>query len=275
MDIGKIAQLANDEFHAQAKCVYHQDLTGPATQNHLKVDDIGAGDFVFVDSSVSGSNPEHSYTPGGLLLSVERPVASGNMGSWAAARVEHSAPGRVSARRGVRAASPGSAQLTVRCGSLRPVPSHEHRQPVDRGDEPVQTGGGASESTGHHPQSEPAADRSGTPGQDRRSAASVRLLSCARGRPDCRARCREGVAVRRQQGGGFDRVQFPEPRRVNQDLRRTCRDRDRERNPLQSRPCICSGFRSGLRRPESASADPELRMRRAHGVAGMRNACVG
>jgi hypothetical protein len=89
MDIGKITQLAKDEFGAHTKCVYHQDRTGPPTQNHLKVDDIGAGDFIFVDSGINGSNPQHSQNPDGLLLSVERPVATGNMGSWAAANVRN------------------------------------------------------------------------------------------------------------------------------------------------------------------------------------------
>jgi hypothetical protein len=87
MDIGHITQLAKGEFGAQTKCLYHQDLTGPESQNHLKVDDIGAGDFIFVDSNVNGSHPEHSYTPDGLVLSVERPVPAGNMGSWAATNV--------------------------------------------------------------------------------------------------------------------------------------------------------------------------------------------
>jgi hypothetical protein len=89
MDLGKITQLAKDEFQAHAKCVYHQDLTGPVGQNHLKVDDIGAGDFVFVDSNISGSNPQHSQTPDGLLVSVDRPVPTGNMGSWGAADVKN------------------------------------------------------------------------------------------------------------------------------------------------------------------------------------------
>ena len=88
MDIGKITQLAKGEF-GHAKCVYHQDLTGPAGQNHLKVDDIGAGDFIFVDSNVNGSHPQHAYHPDGLLLSVERPVPTGNMGSWGAANVQN------------------------------------------------------------------------------------------------------------------------------------------------------------------------------------------
>ena len=88
MDIGKITQLAKSEFGAHAKCVYHQDLTGPEGQNHLKVDDIGAGDFIFVDSNINGSHPQHSSSPDGVLLSVERPVPSGTIGSWAAANVK-------------------------------------------------------------------------------------------------------------------------------------------------------------------------------------------
>ena len=89
MDLGNITQLAKDEFNAHARCVYHQDLTGPVDQNHLKADDIGAGDFIFVDSNVSGSNPQHTQTKDGLVLSVDRPVPSGNMGSWGAANVQN------------------------------------------------------------------------------------------------------------------------------------------------------------------------------------------
>ncbi len=89
MDLGRITQLAKDDFDAHAKCVYHQDLTGPVNQNHLKIDDIGAGDLIFVNSNVNGSNPQHSYTKDGLLLSVDRPVPAGNMGSWGAANVQN------------------------------------------------------------------------------------------------------------------------------------------------------------------------------------------
>ena len=90
MDIGKITQLAKDEFGPHARCVYHQDRTGPQSQNHLKVDDIGAGDFIFVDSGVSGSNPQHSQSAKGLLLSAERPAgATGTMGSWGAAHLQN------------------------------------------------------------------------------------------------------------------------------------------------------------------------------------------
>jgi len=88
MDIGKITQLAHGEFGSHARCVYHQDLTGPVGQTHLKIDAIGAGDFVFVDSAITGSNPQHSSSADGLQVSVDRPVAAGNMGSWAAANVK-------------------------------------------------------------------------------------------------------------------------------------------------------------------------------------------
>jgi hypothetical protein len=89
MDIGKITQLAKDEFGPQAKSIYHQDRTGPPTQGHLKTDDIGAGDFIFVDSSVPGSNPQHSQTPDGLVLSVERAAVTGNTGSWGAPNLQN------------------------------------------------------------------------------------------------------------------------------------------------------------------------------------------
>ena len=88
MDLGKITQLAKGELGPHAKPVYHQDLTGPTTQNHLKADDIGAGDLIFVDSAVPGSNPQHSFQPDGLVVSVERPVETGNAGSWGAADVK-------------------------------------------------------------------------------------------------------------------------------------------------------------------------------------------
>jgi hypothetical protein len=89
MDLGKLTQLAKDEFNAHVKLLYHQDLTGPVDQNHLKADDIGAGDFIFVDSGVNGSNPQHTQTKDGLVVSVDRPVPTGNMGSWGAANVQN------------------------------------------------------------------------------------------------------------------------------------------------------------------------------------------
>ena len=89
MDIGHITQLAQDQLGNQARPAYHQDLTGPTSQNHLKVDELGAGDFIFVDSGVAGSNPQHSYETDGLLLSVDRPLeAAVNMGSWGAAGMQ-------------------------------------------------------------------------------------------------------------------------------------------------------------------------------------------
>jgi hypothetical protein len=87
MDIGKITQLAKDEFGPQAKSIYHQNRTGP--RGHLKTDDIGAGDFIFVDSCIPGSNPQHAQTPDGLVTSVERAAPSGNTGSWGAANLQN------------------------------------------------------------------------------------------------------------------------------------------------------------------------------------------
>ena len=36
-----------------------------------------------------GSNPQHSFQPDGLLVSVDRPVQTGNTGSWGAAEVKN------------------------------------------------------------------------------------------------------------------------------------------------------------------------------------------
>ena len=84
MDMGHITQLAKDQL-GRSKLVYHQDLTRPPGQAHLKVDDLEAGDIVFVDSGVPNSNPMHDFTAVGLRLSVERAVgATGSFGHWAA-----------------------------------------------------------------------------------------------------------------------------------------------------------------------------------------------
>jgi hypothetical protein len=69
-------QIAHDLL-GPAQRVYHQDLTTHANQPHLKIDKLGAGDFIFGP----GSNPAHSYEEKGLLVSVERPP---NISSWAA-----------------------------------------------------------------------------------------------------------------------------------------------------------------------------------------------
>jgi hypothetical protein len=69
-------QIAHDLL-GPAQRVYHQDLTTHANQPHLKIDKLGAGDFIFGQ----GSNPAHSYEEKGLLVSVERPP---NIMSWAA-----------------------------------------------------------------------------------------------------------------------------------------------------------------------------------------------
>jgi len=63
--------------------VYHQELTTHG--NHLKIDKLGAGDFIFVDSVPPVQNPAHSFEHKGLLTSLERPpAAAGNSGHWAA-----------------------------------------------------------------------------------------------------------------------------------------------------------------------------------------------
>jgi YVTN family beta-propeller protein len=76
-------QIAHDLL-GPAQRVYHQDLTTHANQPHLKIDKLGAGDFIFVDT-FPGSNGAHSYEEKGLLISVERPGnANGNIGFGAA-----------------------------------------------------------------------------------------------------------------------------------------------------------------------------------------------
>jgi len=77
-------QIAHDLLGPSQR-VYHQDLTTHANQPHLKIDKLGAGDFIFVDSVPAGQNPAHSYEQKGLLTSVERsPTATGNTGHFAA-----------------------------------------------------------------------------------------------------------------------------------------------------------------------------------------------
>ncbi|MBA2525135.1 MAG: hypothetical protein H0V18_05015 [Pyrinomonadaceae bacterium] len=77
-------QIAHDLLGPSQR-VYHQDLTTHGNQPHLKIDKLGAGDFIFVDSVPAGQNPAHSYEPKGLLTSVERsPTATGNRGHFAA-----------------------------------------------------------------------------------------------------------------------------------------------------------------------------------------------
>ncbi len=77
-------QIAHDLLGPSQR-VYHQDLTTHSNQPHLKIDKIGAGDFIFVDSVPAGQNPAHSFEQKGLLTSVERsPTATGNTGHFAA-----------------------------------------------------------------------------------------------------------------------------------------------------------------------------------------------
>lgn len=64
-------QIAHDLLGPSQR-VYHQDLTTHGNQPRLKIDKLGAGDFVFVDSVPPGQNPVHSYEQKGLLTSVER-----------------------------------------------------------------------------------------------------------------------------------------------------------------------------------------------------------
>jgi len=65
-------QIAHDLLGPSQRA-YHQDLTTHGNQPQLKIDKLGAGDFVFVDSIPPGQNPAHSYEQKGLLTSVERP----------------------------------------------------------------------------------------------------------------------------------------------------------------------------------------------------------
>lgn len=94
MNIGHITQLVKDELGPNARTIYHQDLTvpqpvGAGQPAHLKADTLGAGDFIFVDSGVAGSQPSHDYRADGLLLSVVRPIgAAVNLGEWAAVNMQ-------------------------------------------------------------------------------------------------------------------------------------------------------------------------------------------
>ena len=110
---------------------------GTQGQNHLKVDDIGAGDVIFVDTNVNGSHPQHSFQRDGRPLSVERPVPTGNIGSWAAANVQNiQLPAPFLLVAVFEAADPDSSQSTTRCGNLRPYLSDERRRHADRRDQP-------------------------------------------------------------------------------------------------------------------------------------------
>jgi hypothetical protein len=70
--------------------VYHQDLTTHANQPHLKIDKLGAGDFIFFDSVPVGQNPAHSFEQKGLLILVERgsTATSSNTGHFAAVNTQ-------------------------------------------------------------------------------------------------------------------------------------------------------------------------------------------
>ena len=76
-------QVAHDLLGGPAQRVYYQDLRTHGNEQHLKIDKLGAGDFVF--SSDPGSpNPTHSYETEGLLMSLDRPSSAANGSSWAA-----------------------------------------------------------------------------------------------------------------------------------------------------------------------------------------------
>ena len=68
-------QIALD-FLGPCQRVYHQDLTTHGNEPRLKIDMLGAGDFIFVDTIPAGQNPSHSYEEKGLLVSVERPESA-------------------------------------------------------------------------------------------------------------------------------------------------------------------------------------------------------
>lgn len=82
-------QIAHDLLGPSQR-VYHQDLTTHGNQPHLKIDKLGAGDFIFVDSAPPGQNPRHSFEQKGLLTSVERSAAAvGNSGHQAAVNCQN------------------------------------------------------------------------------------------------------------------------------------------------------------------------------------------
>ena len=68
-------QIAHN-FLGPCQRVYHQDLTTHGNQPRLKIDKLGAGDFIFVDTVPAGQNPSHSYEEKGLSVSVERPQSA-------------------------------------------------------------------------------------------------------------------------------------------------------------------------------------------------------
>lgn len=76
-------QIAHDLLGPSQR-IYHQDLTVHGNQPRLKIDKLGAGDFVFVDTVPPGQNPIHRFEQKGLLTSVERLPTSTAAGHWAA-----------------------------------------------------------------------------------------------------------------------------------------------------------------------------------------------
>jgi hypothetical protein len=54
------SQIARDLLGPSQR-VYHQVLPTDSIRPHLKIDKLGAGDFIFVDSVPPGQNPAHSF----------------------------------------------------------------------------------------------------------------------------------------------------------------------------------------------------------------------
>ena len=128
-------QIAHDLLGPSQR-VYYQDLTTHANQPHLKIDKLGAGDFIFVDSGVPGSNPAHSYEEKGLLIAIDRPPnASGFIffvgGSQ---RAEHHDPATICSNRDVYRAKESivDSESAAAAGHLRGSSSAECRRPTGR-----------------------------------------------------------------------------------------------------------------------------------------------
>jgi hypothetical protein len=93
MDTAHVAQLLiNNQPVVDWRCVYSRNFR-PQHPALLDVDELGAGDVVFRSQppiAFPNSNPHHSYTFNGLLLSIERPAnAQGPLGEFAAAEMPH------------------------------------------------------------------------------------------------------------------------------------------------------------------------------------------
>lgn len=68
-------RIANNLLGRLSQRIYHQDLMVLEAEGpRLKIDWLGAGDFVFLNSDPPGQNPTHEYTSKGLRITVERPA---------------------------------------------------------------------------------------------------------------------------------------------------------------------------------------------------------